>query len=88
MLNALINLTMASFFEDERESVSREGPQPSFHRARSGKGTRGGSRFVDSGVSVSHSHMSLYLRTGGAIFCFYNYIIVNINRLIILQSLH
>ena len=48
---------------------------------------RGGSRLVCRGVSVSRSHMSFYLRTGGGTYVSF-YIKVNISWLLILQSLH
>ena len=74
MLNVLANLTMTFFFTVERESESPEGPRPSVHIARAGKGTSGGSRLVGGGsqsvVVICHSthepggratHVSLYL---------------------------
>ena len=51
--------------------------------------TRGGSRVVGRGVSVSRSHMSFYLQTGGGRHMDRStYIMVNISQLLILQFLH
>ena len=54
---------------------------------------RGGCRLVGRGVSVSHSHMLFYLRSGGRWvglddMCRSTYRRVNIRWLLILQSLY
>ena len=61
-----------------------------------GRLCRDGSRLVGRGFSVSRSHMSFYLRTGGGggvgvgggHLCRSTFIRVDISRLLILQSLH